>query len=194
MTGSSRGRSAVVAILIVVLAFSGCNRKARTDGTRPVPSSTSGAAVPGSGGGSTTPGAGGRKGASPGSIAGLQLEVDRLARKGDTVQLNIAVRNVGDKRVSHEAFVFADPEYNFVNQNNAADVSGAMLVDLAARKEYFPLLDANGSCLCSKIPLSYEPGQSAQLSATFPAPPESVRNVDVVLPRFVPVEDVPISK
>jgi hypothetical protein len=54
--------------------------------------------------------------------------------------------------------------------------------------------DAEGKCLSSRGLGKIEPGSRMNLWAKFPAPPDSVEKITVVIPHFIPMDDVPISK
>jgi hypothetical protein len=67
------------------------------------------------------------------------------------------------------------------------------LIDAANKKKYLTVKDASGKCLCSEIKGGVAKDKSVNLWAKFPAPPEPVQKVTVVVSGFEPVEAVPIS-
>jgi hypothetical protein len=67
------------------------------------------------------------------------------------------------------------------------------LVDAANKKKYLPVRDASGKCLCTEIKGSVAKDKPVNLWAKFPAPPETVAKITVVVGGFEPVEGVPVS-
>ena len=55
------------------------------------------------------------------------------------------------------------------------------------------LRDAEGNCLCSSHLESLSAGNRIELSATFPAPPRSVKVVTVSFSQFPAFPNIPIS-
>jgi hypothetical protein len=72
------------------------------------------------------------------------------------------------------------------------EVNGVHLIDAVNKKKYLVVRDANKACLCSGFE-GLEKGQRANLWAKFPAPPEGVQKVTVIVPGFEPLEGVPIA-
>ena len=54
--------------------------------------------------------------------------------------------------------------------------------------------DEKRMCVCSRGLKDIEPNKSVAVWARFPAPPENVEKVTIVVPHFLPIDDVPISK
>ena len=48
-------------------------------------------------------------------------------------------------------------------------------------------------CLCSRRLINFEADARANVWAKFPAPPEDVQKIAVVVPQFPPLEGMPIS-
>jgi outer membrane protein OmpA-like peptidoglycan-associated protein len=73
-------------------------------------------------------------------------------------------------------------------------VAGTTLVDAANNKRYFPLVGADGKCLCTQtLSTKFQPNQPVELFAIFPAPPQDVQRIGVSV-RLTPVfSDVPIG-
>jgi hypothetical protein len=67
------------------------------------------------------------------------------------------------------------------------------LVDAVNRKKYLVVRDTAYNCLCSLSWGKLRTGETAKMWAKFPAPPESVRKVSLILPGFEPF-DVPINR
>jgi hypothetical protein len=72
-------------------------------------------------------------------------------------------------------------------------ISGVNLLDAANKQKYFTQKDADGTPLCSRDIPDTAPQSQVTLWVKFPAPPPGVRTMTVVIPHFVPMEDVPIS-
>jgi hypothetical protein len=54
--------------------------------------------------------------------------------------------------------------------------------------------DAEDNCVCSRSIKDLEPGAQAKVWAKFTAPPDDVNALTVVVPHFIPMENVPISR
>ena len=68
------------------------------------------------------------------------------------------------------------------------------MIDAVGKKKYFVVRDTEGACLCSRDLSDIKPRNRANLFAKFPAPPEDVQKITVVIPHFIPMDDVPISR
>jgi hypothetical protein len=67
------------------------------------------------------------------------------------------------------------------------------LIDAANKKKYLVVKDSSGKCECTQIRGNVAKDEPVNLWAKFPAPPESVQKVTVVVDGFEPVESVPIT-
>jgi hypothetical protein len=122
---------------------------------------------------------------SEGEIPGLRTEVQELKRTaGDTLTLKLAFVNDGQQDVMLDQFGAGQEVYS---------LAGVNLVDIVGKKKYFVASDSEGKCLCSRDLGRLAPGARASLWAKFPAPPPDVQQIGIVVPRFAPLEDVPIS-
>jgi hypothetical protein len=117
----------------------------------------------------------------------VRLEVRELKRtSGGTVTLKFTIFND-----SSENFRISDQLGGITYGYN---VSGVHLVDAAGKKKYQVVVDSEEKCLCSNdLSSQMEPNSRLSLWAKFPAPPEGVKNITVVVPHFIPMEDVPVS-
>jgi len=125
---------------------------------------------------------------SDGQQQGTRLEITELKRvSGGTVMLRFTLINDGDERLN--------AGYRFVQKDTGdyGNVSGAHLIDAVGKKKYFVVRDTQNACDCSKAP-DVAPKSRANLWARFPAPPDSVEKITVVVPDFSPADDVPISR
>ncbi len=119
---------------------------------------------------------------------GMQLQVTKLKRAGDSVMLQFTVINNSD----------ADADLNTLWGQQDRSVDGVYLVDLAGKKKYEVVRDTDKSCVCSHDlhsgSGSFKSKSSVNLWAKFPAPPDSVQKLGVVVPHFMPMDDVPLSQ
>lgn len=125
-----------------------------------------------------------------GEQTGVRFEVTELKRtSGGTLTLKFTLVNDSEKGV---AFGYS---YGY-GQSNVADfasIGGIHLVDAAGKKKYLVVRDGNGKCVCSQGLGTVDPGSRVNLWAKFPAPPEDVTLISVVIPHAIPLDDVPIS-
>jgi len=123
-----------------------------------------------------------------GEDPGVRVEVQQLKRNsGGTVTLRFSLINDSDKGFDINNKLGGSNYSGF-------DVSLVHLVDAVGKKKYLVILDSEEKCLCSNnISASLGPGSRMNLWAKFPAPPENVEKITVVIPHFIPMDDVPIS-
>lgn len=67
------------------------------------------------------------------------------------------------------------------------------LIDAANKKKYLVVKDSAGTCLCSELKSDVVKGSRFNLWAKFPAPPDTVKAITVIVPGFEPIEAVPIA-
>jgi hypothetical protein len=122
--------------------------------------------------------------ADPGNetLVPLTLEVTRLARSGDLVELEVRLVNDGeDGGPSYEP-------WDAFSGQTAGDytISGTGLVDPDGQKMYLPAWDSEGYCVCSGdlLDIAIPPGESYLLTASIGGVPEDVGPVDLHFPRF----------
>ena len=168
--GQRRGAAAVLVLLLLALA-AGCTGKDKENGQ------------PGPGGGQPQ-----RALATvPGDVPGLVLSAGSLKREGGEVTLRFNVANQG------QATTTLGDLLTEVGKAGTSDTAGVYLYDGNARKRYNVLRDQSGACRCSnQVPLSLEPGQSAELSATFPDPGQT-GVVSALVPHFAPLDGLTIQ-
>ena len=73
-------------------------------------------------------------------------------------------------------------------------VGAVQLVDPVGKKKYFVARDAEGKCVCSRGIPDVAPHSRLSLWAKFPAPPDDVQKISIVIPHFQPLDDVTISR
>jgi hypothetical protein len=120
-----------------------------------------------------------------GEVPGTQVQVTKLKRTGDSVLLQFTIFNNSDADVGLTN-LSTPIEYK------AADA--VYLADLAGKKKYEVVRDTDKKCLCSKGLEKVQAKSSVNLWAKFPAPPDSVQKLSVVIPHYMPIDDVPVSQ
>lgn len=125
-----------------------------------------------------------------GEQSGVTLSVQELKRtSGGTVSLRFSITNASSESL--------DYGYNFGEKdrtNDYASVGGVVLIDETNKKKYFVVRDSEGQCVCSRGLKDQKGGETRSLWARFPAPPDDVQKISVVVPRFSPMDDVPLSR
>lgn len=126
-----------------------------------------------------------------GETSGVKVVVQELKRtSGGTVAMKFTITNGSDKEVGF-GYNFADKDHEVIDHGS---VGGVQLVDEAGKKKYFVVRDTGGKCVCSQGVSGIKPGDTANLWARFPAPPDTVQKITVIVPHFQPMDDVPIGK
>jgi hypothetical protein len=120
-----------------------------------------------------------------GEWPGLSIKVEQLKVVSGALMLKFAIENNNDKDV-HIG--------NIMSSSEVSSVDGIFLVDIPGRKKYLVVRDADGHCLCSRGIYDLGPNSSSGLWARFPTPPDSVQKIGIVVPHFMPMDDVPISR
>ena len=126
---------------------------------------------------------------SDGEQAGLSVEVTELKRgSGGTVTLKFAMVNNTKEKISFGGTYGA-------GGGNVDDytVSGTHLIDAVNKKKYLVVRDSERKCVCSRVESGIPVGERMNLWAKFPAPPDDVKVIAVMIPHFAPMDDVPIS-
>jgi hypothetical protein len=150
--------------------------------TAPAPTSTTTpAAAP-----SATTGIASADGEKPGT----RVDVQELKRgSGGTVTLKMAFVNDADKKMGF-GYDFADPDHHIGDYDT---IGGVQLVDPVGKKKYFVARDSGGKCVCSTKIQDVDSHSRVSLWAKFPAPPDDVQKISIVIPHFQPLDDVTIS-
>ena len=124
----------------------------------------------------------------------LRLDVRSVERlEGDTVQVSFDLTNTSDEDAGDENdyapySTLSDPTYR------GYDVGGMTLLDRPHDKRYLTLYDTAKHCLCTDGLSSLEiaPGETISMYADITGPPDSVREVDLSVPGFLPVTGLTI--
>jgi hypothetical protein len=129
-----------------------------------------------------------------------RLDVMSFKRSGDVAELTLRLTNLAKPggTVPSAAIQVAqnfDDGLLGANGNDPDSVDGIFLVDGINRKKYLVARDSAGQCACDgNLGGDFvQPGQSGTLSATFPAPPPDVKEIDIHVPKFGTFKGVPIS-
>lgn len=124
-----------------------------------------------------------------GEVPGVSLQIQELKVSNGTVMMKFTIANDAASVFHTNALRDLD-----VAKNDGNAVSGIYLLDVANKKKYFVVVDTDGRCVCSRDNVDIPSKASANLWAKFPAPPDSVKKIGVVVPHFVPMDDVPLSR
>jgi hypothetical protein len=125
----------------------------------------------------------------------LRLDVTALERLEGRVEVRLVLTNEGAG--STPAFkpysTFDDPR--LAAGQGQYSLAGASLVDGEAQKAYLAIIDSEGTCLCTgdMAQMEVPPGESVDLYADVGGVPDDVERIDVVVPGFPPITQVPIA-
>lgn len=125
------------------------------------------------------------------TLVPLQLDVRGIERMdGDIVDVRFSITNTGTDATYELWSTISDPAFR-----GAYDVGGAALLDPPNDKRYLTLYDSADTCLCTAdaINLAVGPGDTLDLYAQLPAPPEDVTEITFTLPGFEPVDGLTIQ-
>lgn len=124
-----------------------------------------------------------------GEKPGSRVEIQELKRvSGGTMMLRFALINEGDQTFSVGYALGAG------STSDIATVGGVHLIEPVGKKKYLVVRDSENKCDCSRGVKDVAAKSRANLWARFPAPPENVEKIAVVVPTFSPMDDVPISR
>ena len=124
-----------------------------------------------------------------GETPGARVEVQELKRvSGGTVMLRFTMINDGDKTLN------VGYDFGAGSTSDFGTVGGVHLIEPVGKKKYLVVRDSESKCDCSRGVKDVAAKSRANLWARFPAPPENVEKLGVVVPHFSPMDDVPLSK
>ncbi len=113
-------------------------------------------------------------------ITGITADLTECKRKEGVLSVKVQFRNTSDAPV------------NVSIDTHHGEYSGFYVT--AADKKYFILTDTEKAPLAPKyISGTVEKGGKLLWWAKFPAPPDEVKKINVVIPKVIPFEDVPIT-
>lgn len=164
------------------------------------PAEVSAASVPAAGEASVPPAAtaapeiapapAGALASTDGETANITLDVTQLKRdRGNTITLRFTVRNGSSETLTFSSNWMGDQQVG----SDYRAVGGIHLLDPVNNQKYFVVRDSERTCVCSRDVQDLAPGRSVNLWAKFPAPPAGVDAVTVVVPHFIPMDDVRIE-
>jgi len=125
-----------------------------------------------------------------GEIPGVSVQITELRRlDNDTINLKLIMTNDSDKEFRFGDGIFADRDYPKDNWT----IGGIHLLDSTGKKKYLVVRDSEGNCVCSHVAAPIPAHSRMNLWAKFPAPPENVRKIGIIIPHFQPLDDVTIQ-
>jgi hypothetical protein len=192
----------LVLLLSLVFVFSCAKKEAAntTQAAAPAPETTTSAATSSTPAASATTSAAAPAAAATtssgiasadGEKPNIRVDVMELKRaSGGTVTLKMAFVNDSDKAMGF-GYDYADHDHEIRDYDT---IGAVQLVDPVGKKKYFVARDSDGKCVCStKVP-DVAPHSRLSLWAKFPAPPDDVQKISIVIPHFQPLDDVAISR
>ena len=124
-----------------------------------------------------------------GQKPGSRIEVQELKRvSGGTVMLRFTLVNDADERFS------VGYDLGAGSTTDIGTVAGVHLIEPVGKKKYLVVRDTENKCDCSRGVRDIAAKSRANLWARFPAPPDNVEKITVVVPKFSPMDDVAISR
>lgn len=123
-----------------------------------------------------------------GEIPGTRVEIHELKRNSSgTVTLKFTMHNDSPDPLEFSGTVFGDSAL----REDYYSIGGVHLLDPVGKKKYLVVRDSANQCLCSNNVATITKSK-VSLWAKFPAPPEGVNTVTVVIPHFPPFDDLVI--
>jgi hypothetical protein len=124
-----------------------------------------------------------------GETPGARVEVQELKRvSGGTVMIRFALINDADQKLN------VGYDFGAGSTSDIGTVAGVHLIEPVGKKKYLVVRDSENKCDCSRGVKDVAAKSRANLWARFPAPPDNVEKISVVIPRFSPMDDVPLSR
>jgi hypothetical protein len=127
-------------------------------------------------------------GTADGEQGGTKVVIDDLKRGGGMLTLKFTIYNNSNDYLNTGMRFKADG----YKENGGRSFSGITLIDGVSKKKYFVVADSDGNCECSEHVDDIKSKTQASLWAKFPAPPDNIQKITVVIPHFIPIDDVPI--
>lgn len=120
---------------------------------------------------------------------GISLQVRELKVGNGTTMLRFTILNDSDSPFDPDSLADKDGK-----QRDYHSISGIYLLDAANKKKYLVMYDSANLCVCSRESHNIAAKSSSNLWAKFSAPPENVQKIGLVIPHFIPMDDVPLSR
>jgi len=128
-----------------------------------------------------------------GEKSGVHIAVVDLKRSsGDTLTLRFNLINESADKLELTGWYFGD--YKGYQNQDIGNLGAITLIDPVGKKKYFVVRDTDKNCVCSNDIKDVNSKSQTALWAKFPAPPADVRKISVLIPHFMPLDDVPISQ
>ena len=124
---------------------------------------------------------------------GVVLEIIELKQDERAVTLKGRLVNSGQKMFAAVSAFNGDTIKRGDPRFNPNSISGVYVIDKEAGQKASPLFTTAGECICTANLGFIKPGSSVPIFAKFPLPPSGTNKLDVVMPSFLPVEDVPVD-
>jgi hypothetical protein len=119
----------------------------------------------------------------------LRAQITELKQtSGGILMLKVTFLNTSASSIAPGTSQFSDLSAS------GGDVGGIHLIDPINKKKYLVLRDTQNKCVCSGYLPRLNPGERASSWARFPAPPEDVRKISVMIPSFPPMDEVAIAR
>lgn len=126
-----------------------------------------------------------------GEKSGTRVEITELKRLSDnTLNLKFAVINDTDDNFGF-GYDYGDSDQGAKDYNS---IGGVTLIDGTNKKKYFVVRDTESNCVCSRGLKPISAKSRGNVWAKFPAPPDDVQKISIVIPHFGPIDDAPISR
>ncbi|MGZ8436494.1 MAG: hypothetical protein ACXW6T_20035 [Candidatus Binatia bacterium] len=126
---------------------------------------------------------------SDGETPGARVEVQELKRvSGGTVMLRFTMINDADKTLN------VGYDFGAGSTSDIGTLAGVHLIEPVGKKKYLVVRDSESKCDCSRGVKDIAAKSRVNLWARFPAPPDNVEKIGVVIPHFSPMDDVPLSR
>lgn len=125
-----------------------------------------------------------------GETPGIRLDVTEAKRTSGntlTVRFIIVNQSTGAFRFGHN---LGDQAYS----RDFGTIGAIHLLDATNKKKYLVVRDSEKNCVCSAKLKDLPAGKSINLWGKFPAPPADVQAVSIVVPGFMPLDEVAISQ
>jgi hypothetical protein len=122
------------------------------------------------------------------STPGYRAEATDLKRDGSGgVTLTLKIINDGDEKADLACQLRAD------GGEACGQITGVYLVDGVNKKRYLVMRDSDGKCICTDTLGHVDPKGDVTVWAKFAAPPDDIDKMTVIVPLFLPLDDVPVT-
>jgi hypothetical protein len=126
---------------------------------------------------------------SDGEKPGSRVEIQELKRvSGGTVMFRFTLVNDADETLN------VGYDFGAGSTSDIGTVGGVHLIEPVGKKKYLVVRDSENKCDCSRGVRDIAAKSRVNLWARFPAPPDNVEKITVIVPHFSPMDDVLISR